>query len=150
MSFQSVVFQNQVNLTIEQSYEQFQEKDQPVWTMIYPEQSIHVHLSNKQIEIILNGCRLNQRSAQKKLYRNYYSYAMSLALPYSSGYDNAVEIINQAFLKIYRDLKNVVPRYEDTVTSFSKSLKKAVINTGIDHIAKYNQKEMMANVGPRY
>ena len=144
MPVQHVVFRNQVNnlnLLIEQPWNQFQEKEEPGLGMICPEQPTQVHLSNKQIEIILNGCMLNQRDAQKKLYRNYYSYAMSLALPYSSGYDNAVEIINQAFLKIYRNLKNYAPRYDNTATAFTGLLKKAVLNAGIDHIGKCNQQE---------
>ena len=117
-------------------------------TLIYSEQPNRVHLTNEQIEIILNGCRLNQRRAQKELYRNYYGYAMSIALRYSSSYDNAVEMTNDAFLKIYRDLKNFVPRYDNTVTSFMAWFKKVVINACIDHIRKYNKKEMMASVDP--
>ena len=64
-----------------------------------------MHLTNQQIKIILNGCRLNERWAQKELYRNYYSYAMSIAFQYSYNYDNAVEITNDTFLKIYKDLQ---------------------------------------------
>ena len=117
-------------------------------TLIYSDQTNLVQLTNEQIEIILNGCRLNQRGAQKELYTKYYGYAMSIALRYSSSYDNAVEMTNDAFLKIYRDLKNFVPRYDNTVISFMAWFKKVVINACIDHIRKYNKKEMMANVDP--
>ena len=67
---------------------------------------------------------LTKEMLRKNYTGNYYSYAMSLALPYSSSYDNAVEMTNQAFLKIYRDLKNFVPRYDNTVASFMAWLKK--------------------------
>ena len=117
-------------------------------TLIYSEQSKGVHLTNEQIEIILNGCRLNQRGAQKELYSKYYGYAMSIALRYSSSYDNAVEMTNDAFLKIYRDLKNFVPRYDNTVASFMAWLKKVVVNACVDHIRKYSKKEMIATVDP--
>jgi len=105
-----------------------------------------VHLTNQQIKIILNGCRLNERGAQKELYRNYYSYAMSIAFQYSYNYDNAVEITNDAFLKIYKDLKNFAPRFDNTVASFTAELKKAAINACIDHRRKCNIKERMASV----
>ena len=88
-------------------------------TVIYPYQQNKVHLTNEQIEMILNGCRLNKRDAQKELYRKYYGYAMSIALRYASNNDNAVEMVNDAFLKIYRDLKNFIPRHDNTVASFT-------------------------------
>jgi RNA polymerase sigma-70 factor, ECF subfamily len=112
-------------------------------TLISPEQSNQVNLTNEQIEIVLEGCRLNQRAAQKELYTTYYRYAMSIALRYSSSYDNAVEMTNDAFLKIYKDLKNFVPRFDSTVISFTAWFKKVVINSCIDHIRKYHKKEMM-------
>ena len=80
-------------------------------TLIYPEQKNEVHPTSEQIKIILEGCKENQRDAQKRLYRIYYSYAMAIALRYSSNYDNAVEMTNDGFLKIYRDMKNFVPRF---------------------------------------
>jgi len=107
-----------------------------------------VHLTNQQIKIILNGCRLNERGAQKELYRNYYSYAMSIAFQYSYNYDNAVEITNDAFLKIYKDLKNFAPHFDSTVVSFTAWLKKVVLNACIDQGRKYNIKEIMASVDP--
>jgi RNA polymerase sigma-70 factor (ECF subfamily) len=102
-----------------------------------------VNLSNEEIETVLQGCRLNQRVAQKKLYTVYYRYAMSIALRYSSSHDNAIEITNDAFLKIYRDLKNFVPRFESTAISFMAWFKKVVINSSIDYLRKYRKKEMM-------
>ena len=107
-----------------------------------------VYLPNEQIEIILNGCRLNQRRDQKELYHKYYGYAMSIALRYASNDDNAVEMVNDAFLKIYRGLKNFVPRYDNTVASFTAWLKQVVICACIDHIRKYNKKEMITGADP--
>ena len=98
------------------------------------------------MEEILDGCRQNQRAAQKELYSMYYRYAMAIALRYSNNYDNAVEMTNDAFLKIFRDLKNFVPRFSSTANSFTGWLKKVVINSCIDHIRMYNKKEMMAGV----
>ena len=114
-------------------------------TLIYPEQKNEVHPTSEQIKIILEGCKENQRDAQKKLYRIYYSYAMAIALRYSSNYDNAVEMTNDGFLKIYRDMKNFVPRYGNTAASFMGWFKKILVNACIDHIRKYNRKETMAS-----
>jgi RNA polymerase sigma-70 factor, ECF subfamily len=118
----------------------------PVVTRTIPERQKRLHLNNEQIERILNGCRLNERAPQKELYSNYYSYAMSIALRYSSSYDNAVEMTNDAFLKIYKDLKKFVPRYENTIASFTAWVKQIVIYACIDHIRKYKKSDMMAGV----
>ena len=115
-------------------------------TLIYSEQKNGAHLTNEQINMILDGCRFNQRDAQKKLYRIYYSYAMSITLRYSPNHDTAVEITNDAFLKVYRNLKNFKPVYDNTVASFMAWFKKVLVNACIDHIRKYNKKEMMASV----
>ena len=69
-------------------------------------------------------------------------YTMSIAFRYSSSYDNAVEMINDAFLKIFRDLKNFKPRYENTVASFTAWIKQITIYSCIDHIRKYNKKDV--------
>lgn len=108
------------------------------------EQNNAVHLTNEQLEIILNGCMLNQRAAQKEVYCIFYSYAMSIALRYSSGYDNAIEMTNDAFLKVYKGLKKFTPRYNNTIASFTAWFKKVVVNACIDHIIKYNKKEALS------
>ncbi|MEP7239170.1 MAG: sigma-70 family RNA polymerase sigma factor, partial [Ferruginibacter sp.] len=102
--------------------------------------------NNKKIELILNGCRLNQRAAQKELYYSYYSFAMSIALRYSASYDNSVEMVNDAFLRVYRDLKNYVPLFDTTAGSFVAWLKNLVVNACIDYNRKYSKKEIMAGV----
>jgi DNA-directed RNA polymerase specialized sigma24 family protein len=101
-----------------------------------------MHLTNQQIRIILNGCRLNKREMQKELYRNYFGYAMSFAFRYSRDYDIAVDITNDAFLKIYSDLKKFVPRIDNTVGSFKAWLRNTVFNTCMEHKSKCNAKEI--------
>ena len=73
---------------------------------------------------------------------------MAVALRYSCSCDNAEEIVNDAFLKIYIDLKNFVPRFDNTVASFTAWLEKVVVNACGDQKRKYAVKEMMTNVDP--
>src|ERR1700759_2891341 len=112
-------------------------------TLINPGQKNGMRLTNKQLGIILNGCMLNQRGAQKEVYCIYYNYAMSIALRYSSGYDNAIEMTNDAFVRMYRGLKNFTPRVNDIAGSFTAWLGKVVVSACIDHLNKYNKKELL-------
>ena len=120
----------------------------PLASVTHPVQPKSVRKTDEQIEVILNGCKLDQRGAQKALYQSYYGYVMSIAFRYASSYDNAVEMTNDAFLKIYRDLKNFVPRYDNAVASFTARLKKIAVYACVDYIRKYNKTEMMADVNP--
>jgi RNA polymerase sigma factor (sigma-70 family) len=98
------------------------------------------YLTNEQMEILLRNCMLNQSAAQKEIYCIYYSYIMSIALRYSS-YDNAIEMTNDAFLKVYNGLKSFTPRYNNTIASFTAWLKRIVANACIDYVTKYNKRE---------
>jgi RNA polymerase sigma-70 factor, ECF subfamily len=107
------------------------------------EQNSAMRLTNEQLEILLRNCVLNQRAAQKEIYCIYYSYIMSIALRYSSSYDNAIEMTNDAFLKVYNGLKNFTPRYNNIIASFTAWLKRVVTNACIDYVTKYNKKEVL-------
>jgi RNA polymerase sigma factor (sigma-70 family) len=107
------------------------------------EQNSAVHLTDEQLEILLHNCMLNQRAAQKEIYCIYCGYIMSIVLRYSPGYDNAIEIANDAFLKVYKGLKNFTPRYNNIVASFTAWVKKITVNVCIDYAAKHNKKEVL-------
>ena len=47
---------------------------------------------------------LNSRESQKILYGSFYGYAMSICDRYSGNYDDAVEILNDGFLKIFKEI----------------------------------------------
>jgi RNA polymerase sigma-70 factor (ECF subfamily) len=110
------------------------------------EKTRQLYLSNEELEIVLDGCRNNIRNAQKVLYYNYYRFAMSIALRYASSDENAVEMTNDAFMKIYKDLKNFVTKTGKSVVMFNGWLKRLTVNACIDHIRKYSKKEMNGKV----
>lgn len=84
--------------------------------------------------ILLEACRQKDRAAQKELYRQFYAYAMSVSLRYCDHEDEAVEIANDAFLKVFLHIK----RY-DTRLPFKPWFRRILINTAINHI-KQKQK----------
>ncbi|MEQ9375760.1 MAG: RNA polymerase sigma factor [Imperialibacter sp.] len=80
---------------------------------------------------LIEKCRKQQPPAQRELYENYFNYAMSVALRYSQGRDEAIEIVNDAFLKTFNSLA-----YYDQAQGFKKWFRRIVINTAIDHYRK--------------
>ena len=58
---------------------------------------------------------------------------------YAQNEDDAMEITNDGFLKIFRELQSFSARYDDVESSLKGWMKRILINTAIDHFRK-NQK----------
>ena len=99
-------------------------------------------LVSQEIENIIHGCVKLQRESQKQFYTYFYSYAMAICLRYAHSDDDAMEIANDGFLKIFKELSTFEARYEDVEASLKGWMKKIMVNTSIDHFRK-NQKHQM-------
>jgi RNA polymerase sigma-70 factor (ECF subfamily) len=55
-----------------------------------------------------------------------------------------VEITNDAFFKVFKEVTKFLPRHENASASFKAWFKKILVNTSIDHFRKYHKKEIMA------
>ena len=73
------------------------------------------------------------------IYSSFYGYAMAICDRYTSNQDDSVEILNDGFLKIFKEIHHYSPAYADVVSSFKGWLRKIMIYTAIDHFRK-NQK----------
>ena len=51
-----------------------------------------------ELNQIITGCQKNDRSCQKQLYDLYYAYGMKVASMYSNNFEDASEVVNDAFL----------------------------------------------------
>jgi RNA polymerase sigma factor (sigma-70 family) len=57
------------------------------------------------IETIINDCKKGDRKAQELFYKCYYRSMMKICLRYTKNDSDAVEVINDGFLKIFRSIK---------------------------------------------
>ena len=83
------------------------------------------------IQTLLKGCLEGHRGSQKSLYQEYYNYGMSISLRYANNRDEASEILNDSFMKIFGNLKKF-----DLSKPFKPWLRKILVNTAIDHYHK--------------
>lgn len=89
---------------------------------------------NKNIvNALINGCKKGDRKTQKKLYMLLYPYCMSICLRYAKDEDEAKEILNDGFLKIFTKLNQ-----HDVNHSFKGWVRRIMVNTSIDHYRKNN------------
>jgi RNA polymerase sigma-70 factor (ECF subfamily) len=84
-------------------------------------------------EQLIALCIKNDRKAQKMLYDRYISKLMPMALRYAKSQEDAEDILQDAFIKIFNSLESF--RME---AQFQTWLKRIVINTAINH----NRKKM--------
>lgn len=91
-------------------------------------------------EIILGCCR-NQRNSQNALYRLYYAYGMSIAIRYVDSEDEALTILNDAFLKVFNHIKKF-----DKAQPFKPWFRKILVNTAINFVKKKQRYKMEVNL----
>ena len=82
-------------------------------------------------EEVLAGCRERSLKHQEKLYKQYYGYVMAIGLSYAAEREEAKEITNDTFLKVFES----IDRY-DPYQPFKSWLRKIAVNTAIDHYRK--------------
>ena len=79
------------------------------------------------LEGLLTGCRNNDRRSQKELYDRFYGYGLAVASPYCSHTDEAREVLNDAFLKVFANIRNYDPE-----RPFTTWLRTIVVRTAIN------------------
>jgi len=81
-------------------------------------------------DLLLEGCLANNRKAQEGLYRQFYGFAMTIALRYSRDEHDAADIMSHAFVKVFKSLKT----FDPSKGSLHAWIKRIVVNEGLDHI----------------
>jgi RNA polymerase sigma-70 factor (ECF subfamily) len=98
---------------------------------------------------MLAGCRRAERASQRQLYTRYYAYAMSVCLRYARTRDEAMEVVNDGFMKIFRDIARFDPSKHELNGSFRGCLKRIMTHTAIDQYRateKHQHQQDLADV----
>jgi RNA polymerase sigma-70 factor (ECF subfamily) len=103
-------------------------------------------LSAEELSLHIEGCAINNRESQKKIYTSFYGYAMAVCDRYANNQDDAVEILNDGFLKIFREIHRYKPAYADVISSFKGWLRKIMVYTAIDHFRKNHKHQFTADL----
>jgi RNA polymerase sigma-70 factor, ECF subfamily len=107
-------------------------------------------LSEQELEIHIRGCALNKRESQKMIYSSFYGYAMSICHRYTNHEEDATEILNDGFLKVFVEIYRFKPAYTDTINSFKGWIRKIMIYTAIDHFRKNVKHRMTTELNETY
>jgi RNA polymerase sigma factor (sigma-70 family) len=96
-------------------------------------------ITANELKTLIKGCSLNNRESQKKLYDSFYSYGMSICDRYTRNKEDSIEIFNDGFLKVFKEIYRYRPAYEDELNSFKGWLRKIMIYTAIDYNRKHHK-----------
>lgn len=84
------------------------------------------------IQIVIKGCIKNDRRAQEQLYKRFYHAMMALCVRYTRNSEDAIEVMNDGFLKVFRNIGN----YSSEKASFYTWIRTIIIHTAIDFLRK--------------
>lgn len=87
----------------------------------------------KEIAELIRDCLAQKRKAQHKLFKSYYSSMMNVCLRYANGSDEAQDMLNEGFIKIFANLD----KYKNT-GSFEAWMRRVMANASLDFQRKYH------------
>ncbi|MBK9566651.1 MAG: RNA polymerase sigma factor [Saprospiraceae bacterium] len=82
-------------------------------------------------QVILDGCRRNDRKSQEALYRKYFRKLFLMCYRYANDENKTSEIVNDAFLIIFKNIQ----KYEGK-GSFEGWIRRITFNAIADHFRK--------------
>lgn len=93
---------------------------------------------NTKILTLLQGCRDNERTSQKELYYLLRGFALKICYRYTNLTEEAEEIMNEAFLKMFKNIQHFEEKRNPEILLTLKGwFKRILINTCIDHYRKH-------------
>jgi RNA polymerase sigma-70 factor (ECF subfamily) len=104
---------------------------------------LSLNLTHSEANII-TACLAKEAWAQQKLYEQFYPKLMAICLRYASNEDEALDILHEGFIKIFKNIE----KYQLN-TSLIAWMKTIMINTSIDHYRK-NAKYRTENIDGIY
>ena len=84
-------------------------------------------MGEEELHQLIRGCVKQDRKCQKMLYKAFYGFAMGICLRYAGNRDEAAEVMNQGFFKVFTHIESY-----DTTRPFKAWLGKIMMNASID------------------
>jgi RNA polymerase sigma-70 factor (ECF subfamily) len=93
----------------------------------------------ENILIIIEGCIAKEHKYQKILYEGYYGYALKIVFRYIYRYEQAVDVVNDGFVKLFAHFPQFeMGKEEENEKKLMGLMKRIMINTSIDVLRKGN------------
>lgn len=87
--------------------------------------------SGPAYDSLLDGCLAGERRSQQRMYELFYGKMMAVCLRYTKNHDQAKDILQDGFIKVFRNL----PEYTRT-GSLEGWIRRIMVNTAIDYFRR--------------
>nr|WP_294948718.1 sigma-70 family RNA polymerase sigma factor [uncultured Mucilaginibacter sp.] len=85
-------------------------------------------MGDEELHQLIRGCVKQDRKCQKMLYKAFYGFSMGICLRYANNRDEAAEVMNQGFFKVYTHIERF-----DMTRPFKAWLGRIMMNVSIDY-----------------
>ena len=90
---------------------------------------------------IIRKCSHKDSKSEELLYKQFFGYALSIALAYCINKEDAMEVVHDGFIKIFSNIS----RYDPT-KSFRGWFRAIIVNTAIGTIVRKEKKEAFLKI----
>lgn len=94
------------------------------------------NFDESDLNSVITACIAGNELAQRYLYKTYYGYVKSICLRYTPNSEEAGEVLNEGFLKVFNNLQKY-----DPVFPFKAWLRTIIVNTAISRFRKNKRHE---------
>ncbi|HEB62501.1 MAG TPA: RNA polymerase sigma factor [Bacteroidetes bacterium] len=95
-----------------------------------------MNYKNSQLKNLLADCKKGKTNRQKELYQMHYGYGLTVCMHYSKNREEAEEILNDGFLKMFNNIDTFQFR-----STFRVWLRKILVRSAIDYYRKFHAKK---------
>ncbi|WP_420148338.1 RNA polymerase sigma factor [Spirosoma sp.] len=97
--------------------------------------------ADNDLPSVIRACRANDPRAQRTLFKQFFGYAKSICLRYTSSVEEAEDVLNEGFLKAFQHLES----YDETLP-FKAWLRTILVNTAISHYRKNHKQDQHSSL----
>jgi RNA polymerase sigma-70 factor (ECF subfamily) len=98
------------------------------------------NIDENQLKTLIDGCLRNNRKSQEIIFQAFYGKMMSVCRRYTSDNDQAKDILQDGFIKVFRNLERF--NFEG---SFEGWIRRIIVNTAIDFTRKQKTAQQASN-----
>lgn len=82
---------------------------------------------------LIADCKRGKRKAMHRLFKTYYGSLFTVCMRYAHCYEDAQDMVNEGFMKIFAGLETYQPS-----GSFEAWMKTIMVNAALDYLRKYH------------
>ncbi len=94
-----------------------------------------------KFDAMMDGCLRGDRRSQQRVYEMFYGKMMSVCLRYTKNTDQAKDILQDGFIKVFRGIEKF-----NRAGSFEGWIRRIMVNTAIDHFRRTKNSYLLLGV----